>query len=128
MPPKNLFRHSQFPSDKSYFVLEQLAQRFDQFQIHLLRQTADIVMTLNHSRWTTHGNRLDHVRIKCALDKVTNVAQLSCLFFKDINEHFPDPFSLLFRISDTCKGRKKEISGANACDVQLHALAEQCKR
>ena len=45
---KDLFRNAQFPSDQSHFIFEQLAQRLDQFQIHLLRQAADVVMALDH--------------------------------------------------------------------------------
>src|SRR4029079_13206739 len=48
MAPKDLFRNVQLSSDQSHFVFEQLAQRLDQFEIHLFRQPPDVVMTLDH--------------------------------------------------------------------------------
>ncbi len=43
---------SQFTAQRPHFILEQVAQRFDQLQLHEVRQAADIVMTLDDGRRT----------------------------------------------------------------------------
>ncbi len=61
------------------FVLEQLPQRLDQFELHFLRQPADVVMTLDQRRGiAADGHALDHVRIKRALreETITGVRSL----------------------------------------------------
>src|SRR5689334_16023530 len=128
MAPENLFRNSQLSSNQSHFILEQLAQRLDQLQVHLLRQAAHIVMTLDDRRWTTHRDRLDHVRIQRALDQVADIAQTFRFLLEHVDENFPDPFPLLFRISHAFQRRQKQIAGANTGDVQLHALLQQRQR
>ena len=42
-----MFGHSQFASHAAYFVLEQPLQRFAQTEVHLLGQTAHVVMALD---------------------------------------------------------------------------------
>jgi hypothetical protein len=128
VPSKNLFRHSQFSADQANLILKQLAQRLDQFQVHLLGQATNIVMALDHSRWTTHRNRFDHVRIERSLDQVTYVAEAARLFLKHVDEYFTDALPLLLGVDDTFKRREKQLSRANSGDVQLHALSQQRQR
>src|SRR6185503_7182179 len=104
MAPKDLFRNSQFSSDQSHFVFEQLTQRLDQLEIHFLRQSTDVVMTLDNSGWTTHRHRFDDIGIECSLHEVTDVTQTFRFFLKHIDEYFADAFALLFRIGHTSKG------------------------
>ena len=66
----NFLRQPEFEPGLANFVLEQLPQRFDQLEVHLLRQAADIVMALDHvRRIAADGNALDHVGIKRALSE-----------------------------------------------------------
>ena len=95
---RDLFRYSQLSSNQTYFVFEQLAQRLDELEVHLLGQPADVVMTLDHCRWTTHRDGLNNVRIKRPLHEITDVAQTSGFFFKHVNEDFSDSLALLFGI------------------------------
>ena len=44
--PDETLRQAKFAAKRADLVLEQLAQRFDQFQPHLFRQAADIVVDL----------------------------------------------------------------------------------
>lgn len=47
MTGNQMFGHSQFASHAAYFVLEQPLQRFAQTEVHLLGQTAHVVMALD---------------------------------------------------------------------------------
>jgi hypothetical protein len=44
MPMHHLGGQTQLESDAPHLVLEQLAQRLDQLQLHVRRQAADVVM------------------------------------------------------------------------------------
>ncbi len=97
MAPKDLLRNVQLSSDQTHFVFEQLAQRLDQFEIHLLRQPANIMMTFDHCRWTTHGNRFNDVRIKRTLHKIADVTDTARFFFKNVDERLSRCAFALFR-------------------------------
>src|SRR6185369_2221180 len=125
MASKDLLRNVQLSSDQTHFIFEQLAQRLDQLKIHLLRQPTDVVMTLDHRRWTTHRNGFDDIGVQRALHKIADVTKTPRLFFKDVDEHFADALALLFRIGDASQRFEKSIARANALDVQLHGLLQE---
>ena len=43
-----LFGKSQFKAQLPHFILEQFAQRFEQGKLHHLRQTANVMVRLDH--------------------------------------------------------------------------------
>src|SRR6185369_3367309 len=90
MASKDLLRNVQLSSDQTHFIFEQLAQRLDQLEVHLLRKSADVVMTLDHRRWTTHRNRLNDVRIQRALHEITDIAKTPRFLFEHIDKDFSD--------------------------------------
>ena len=64
----DLFRQSKLPPGLTHFVFEQLSHRFDELEMHFLRQPADVVMTLDHVRWiSADGHAFDHIGIERAL-------------------------------------------------------------
>ena len=67
------FGRSELQAGLAHFVLEELAERFDQLEVHVLRQAADVVMALDE-RGGIAGDRdaLDHVGIKRALGEELN--------------------------------------------------------
>jgi hypothetical protein len=59
---------AEFQADGAHLVLEQLAQRLDQLQLHVLGQAADVVVALDDVRLAgLAAGGLDHVRIDGAL-------------------------------------------------------------
>ena len=48
MAINHLARQAEFHAQSPHFVLEQFAQRFEQLEVHLLGQAADVVMALDH--------------------------------------------------------------------------------
>ena len=47
VPPDDLLRQAEHFADLSHFILEQLAQRLDQFEAELFGQAADVVVQLD---------------------------------------------------------------------------------
>ncbi len=50
MAVDHLARQPELDADAAHFILEQLAQRFDEFEVHLRGQAADVVVRLDHVR------------------------------------------------------------------------------
>ena len=85
-------------ADAPYLILEEFAKGFDEFQVHSIRQSADIVMRLDRLRRSFHRNRFDDVRINRSLNQKVDRTHLLCLFFKYADEFPADDLALLFRI------------------------------
>src|SRR5690625_6473700 len=49
------------------FVFEQLTERLKDLEVELLRQSTNIVVRLDRSRWALEGDAFDHIRIKRSL-------------------------------------------------------------
>ena len=61
-------------AELAHLVLEQLAQRLDELELHPLGQPADVVVALDRRRRALEGDRLDDVRIERALRQELDVA------------------------------------------------------
>src|SRR4051812_32885283 len=66
---QNLLWHAQVASDAANLVLKEILQGLDQLEIHLLRQSANVVMSLNGLRRASHRARFDYIRIQGALNQ-----------------------------------------------------------
>ena len=49
MPPEDVFGYAELGSDAADLVLEEAAERLDDFERHHLRKTTDVVMRLDAS-------------------------------------------------------------------------------
>lgn len=96
-----MFRHSELTANAANLILEQQSQRFAQTKIHLLGESADIVMAFYSG--TGNRKRLDAVGINCSLREPFDILNLMCFTVKDINETFADDFALFLGIADAGK-------------------------
>ena len=117
MAAKNFIGDTEFASDNSNFIFEEFAQRLDKFEVHLLREAADIVMTLDSHRRAADGNRFDDVRVESSLHQELYVADLTCLFVKDVDESCADDLSFSFRVDDTAQSAQEPLTSINTDDV-----------
>jgi hypothetical protein len=56
--------HAEGLARGAHLVLEQLAQRLDQAELHALREAADVVVALDDRARALERDALDHVRIE----------------------------------------------------------------
>ena len=93
--------HAQLAPERADLVLEQFAQRLQQFEPHALGQSADIMMRLDGGRRPA-GRRhaLDHVGIERALRQEFDVADLVGLRLEHVDEQFADHLALDFGVGD----------------------------
>ena len=98
VPQDLAFRQAEVPSHLPYLVLEKESEGFDQLEIQLLRQAADIVVRFYGDGWSNRRLAFNNVRIECSLRKKLEGTELATLFFEDIDKTFTDRLPLLFDI------------------------------
>ena len=88
-------RQPQLAAQRAHLVLEQLAQRLDQLQVHALGQAADVVVRLDrHRRPAGERHALDHVGVERALRQELGAAQLLGLRVEHVDEQRADGLAL----------------------------------
>jgi hypothetical protein len=117
-------RQAELDTQAAHFVLEQLAQRFDQAEFHVLGQATDIVMALDHMRLAgLAAGRLDHVRVDGALRQPLGIGELARFLIEDLDEQVADDLALGFRIVDALEPGKIAIRGVDANHFHAHVFA-----
>ena len=77
MPMHHVPRQAQFHPQFAHFILEQFAQRLEEFELHVLGQTAHIVVRLDDVCFARlAAGRLDDVGIDRALRQPFDVLEL----------------------------------------------------
>ena len=85
--PDEMLGQAQLAAERAHLVLEQLAQRLDQLQVHALGQAADVVVRLDgHRRAADERHALDHVGIERALRQELGAAELLGLLVEHLDE------------------------------------------
>ena len=108
-----------------HLVLEQLAQRLDQAEVHALRQAADIVVRLDGDARPLERDRFDDVRIERALSEKIGAAESLGLALEDVDEGRPDPLALLLRVGDAGQALEEERPGVNRNQRNIEVASEQ---
>ena len=118
MPIHHLARQAELDAELAHFVLEQLAQRLEQLQVHLLGQAADVVVALDDVRLAgLRAGRLDHVRIDRALREPANARQLRRFLFEHFDEQPADDLALALRIGLALQRVEEARFGIDANDL-----------
>ncbi len=112
--PDHLMRQAKLFTDGPHLILEQLAQRFQQFELHIIRQSADIVVTLDIVGLTGFcPGRFDDIGIDGPLGQPVGILNPLRLFFKNIDKQTADDLAFLFRIALTGQSGQKALFGIN---------------
>src|SRR5690606_11787685 len=116
---------AQLQADLAYFVLEQLAQRLDQFKGHVIGQAANVVVRLDHVGLAGLGaSGFDHVGVDGALGQELDVLQFGGLFIEDLDEGATDDLALGFRVGNAQQTGEELLLGVGADYRHPHALGE----
>ncbi|MNN30812.1 hypothetical protein D3C81_1444720 [compost metagenome] len=92
-------RHSQLFAQLAHLILEQGIQRLDQAELHVFRQSADIVMRFDGLRRCRAA--LHNIGVQRPLGKEREIPKLGRFFVEAVDELIADDFTLLFGIRDT---------------------------
>jgi hypothetical protein len=126
--PEDFARQSEHFAGRPHLVLEELAQRLDELQVHALGQAADVVVALDRGRGALDRHRLDDVGVQRALREEAHVAALSTRLLRGILEHFDehasDDLSLLLRVRDAGQRVQKTRRRIDVDEVGAEVFAE----
>ena len=107
----------------AHFVLEQIAQRFEQAQVHALRQAADVVVGLDDPRLARGpGRGLDHVWIDRALGEPARVVDLRGFALEDVHERGADGLALGFGLGHAGKYGQKALAGIDHAQLRRQGV------
>ena len=115
-----MFGHSQFASHAADFVLEQPLQRLAQTEVHLLGQTAHIVMALDGLARNVQA--LDAVGINGALRQPAGIGYLVRFGIEDLDKIAADDFTFLLRLGHSLQILEELLTGIHANHVQPQTL------
>ena len=119
-------RQAELAAERAHLVLEQLAQRLDQLELHALGQAADIVMRLDGGRRAA-GRRhaLDHVGIERALRQEIDLADLLGLLVEHVDEQLADGLALGLGIGDAGERGEEARAGIDRDQRDVVVAAEE---
>src|SRR5207248_3314116 len=95
---KNRLRNGKHCADFPHLVLEELAQRLDERQMHSFGQATDVVMAFDRRRRALEGYGFDDVGIERALREKRHIRYRPRLLLENLDERHTDDFSLTFGV------------------------------
>src|SRR5690606_29980084 len=99
-------------TDLAHLVLEEIAQRLDELELHPLRKPADVVVRLDELGLARRrAGRLDHVRIDRALREPLDAFEPMRLLLEHLDEEPPDDLALRLRILDALQRIEEALLG-----------------
>ena len=111
-----MFGHAHLTTYATYLVLEQPLQGLAQLQVHLLRQSTHVVVTLDDL--TRDVERLNAVGIDGALGQPFSIGNLTSLCIEHLDEVATNNLTLLLRVGNACQVAKELLRGIDTNDVQ----------
>ena len=114
----HVVRQSELRADGANLILEQVAQRLDQFETQIRRQATHVVVGLDPVGIVgVVTGALDHVGIERSLRQVVDTGKHGRLAFEDIDEGGADSPALLLRIHDPPERIEERIAGVDCPEV-----------
>jgi len=116
-------------------TLEELAQRLDELELHVLQQSSDVVVRLDGRARALEADRLDDVRVQRSLQQPLDLAlglsallrelllrrslDLGRLGLEHLDEGVSDDLPLSLRVLDARQSAQEQVRGVD--DGEVHA-------
>jgi hypothetical protein len=98
----HVMRQAERDAEFAHFILEQLAQRFEQLEVELFGQAADVVMALDGVRLPGfRSGGFDHVGVDRSLRQPAGVAELAGLGLENLDKLAADDLAFLLGIDNS---------------------------
>ena len=109
-------------SHAPHLVLAEQSQRLDNFKIHMLGQSSDVVGRLDRGRRTIDRTGLDHVGIDRPLPQPPYPFDADGLLVEDLHEIAADDLAFALRIGHAPQIAQETVTGLDALDVEPHTF------
>ena len=110
-------RQTESLADNTDFIFEEQFYGLDKLHFHVLRQAADIVVSL-------YAVGFEDVGIYRSLCKELDALKLRRLFVKDLDELAADYLSLLFGVADSGEKIEEAVGSVDIDEVRVHLVSE----
>ena len=101
VPPDDFFGQAELQAELADFVLEQVAQRFDELEAEFRGQAADVVVELDRVGGAVGGGAaFDHVGVERALGQKLGVLDFAGFGGEALDERVADAAALFLRVGD----------------------------
>lgn len=114
---------AELEADFADFVFEEFAQRLEDFQGHVFRQAAYVVVALDDGGIGAAA-AFDDVGVDGALAEVVDVADFGGFFFEDADEFFADDFAFALGVGDAGEFAEEAVFGVDADEVHGEGFFE----
>ena len=125
LAPDQCLGEAQLRSERANFVLEQVAQGFDELELQVVGQAADVVVALDDSGGAVDAAALDDVGVDGSLGEEVGVGDAGGLALEDTDEAFANDAALGFRIGEAAEGGKEIGGGVDGDELQVEAFSER---
>src|SRR5437016_528435 len=126
---ENFFRHSGFAANFADLIFKEVFERLDQLELHLLRQAAYVVVSLDGLRRATHTARFDYIGIERSLHQPLDLADQPFnpvgFAIEDLDEFVANELAFLFRIDHTGELGQEALAGIYGHQVQAQFLFQR---
>ena len=123
LAPHDLLGQPKLLADGADFVLEQVSQRFDELEMHVVWETPDVVVALDLGGILGAG--FDHIGVQRALYQVGGVVNVFRHLLEDTNEGFADDLPLALRVGDAGKGFEESVLRLDVHQVHVERASER---
>ncbi len=117
LAPDDILGQSQLLAHRPDLVLEQIPQRLDELEAHVVGETAHVVMGLD--RGCTRRPRLDHIGVESPLHQETGVPDPGGGLLEDPDEGLSDDLALAFRLFDSRQQLQEPVLCLDMDEVDL---------
>jgi len=121
---EHLVRHAEGDAGGADLVLEELAERLDEGEVHAFGEAADVVVALDDRARALEGDALDHVGVERALHQEAGALDLLGLLLEDLDEDAADDLALLLRVGDPAQLAEEAGAGVDVDEAQGEVIAE----
>ena len=122
LAPHDLLRQSELLADGAHLVLEQQPQRLDQLEVHVVGQSADVVVALDGRGVVVAG--LDDVGIQRALHEEPGVAAVGRGLLEHADEQLADRLALGLGVDDVVERLHEAVAGLHVDELDVELVAE----
>ncbi len=120
MTANELVLNAQLTTHTANLVFEKAAQGFNQLELHIVGQTANIMVGLDGLRGALDRAGLNDIGVDGALSQPLGIGNQFGFGVEHINESLADGFAFLLGVGNSCKDRIETVFGINAFYIEAH--------